>query len=329
MTFSRLVLTIISLLAAATLPDSSSISDASSVTNSEAPFRFSLADPTSMLDSVSPVALEPLSEGDARVANLRAPFSTAQLEPAKPFSWPLESQWFAAKASAADCLTAAVYYEAALESVTGKRAVAQVVLNRVRHPAFPNSVCGVVMQGSERKTGCQFTFTCDGSLYRIPSRRGWEAARQIALGALSGVVEPSIGLATHYHADYVRPYWASSLDKVAVIGTHIFYRWPGAWGRRHAFDQTVALNADYEIHQTVQWQLAAMRLHDFDKLASGPEEFIPNYPPPEPEPTQRDRPDDLGLQKTPLLSDQPMTLQADRKRGTLLADEVAGSLVVD
>src|SRR3546814_17339709 len=69
-----------------------------------------------------------------------------------------------------DCLTAAIYYEAAQESESGKRGVAQVVLNRARHPAFPSSICGVVYQGSERKTGCQFTFTFDGSLARKPSR---------------------------------------------------------------------------------------------------------------------------------------------------------------
>jgi hypothetical protein len=122
--------------------------------------------------------------------------------------------------------------------------VAQVILNRVRHPAYPKSICGVVYQGSERKTGCQFTFTCDGSLARRPERDRWEQARMIAIGAISGAVEPSVGMATHYHANYVLPYWASSLDKISQIGTHIFYRWKGAWGRRRAFSQAVQLDSE-------------------------------------------------------------------------------------
>ncbi|MDZ7587989.1 MAG: cell wall hydrolase [Parasphingorhabdus sp.] len=84
------------------------------------------------------------------------------------------------------CLTQAVYYEAASEPDAGQRAVAQVVLNRVRHPAYPRTVCGVVYQGSERRTGCQFTFTCDGSLRRTPSAFFWERARRVAADALAG-----------------------------------------------------------------------------------------------------------------------------------------------
>jgi hypothetical protein len=115
-----------------------------------------------------------------------------------------------------------------------------VVLNRVRHPSYPNSVCGVVYQGSERTTGCQFTFTCDGSLLRTPSVSGWARARRVAAEALSGRVFEPVGHATHYHANYVLPYWASSLVKSAVIGTHIFYRWNGGWGQPAAFRQAYA-----------------------------------------------------------------------------------------
>ena len=136
---------------------------------------------------------------------------------------------------AIDCLTSAIYYEAATESDDGKRAVAQVVLNRVRHPAYPNSVCGVVFQGSERTTGCQFSFTCDGSLARRPMAAYWNRARAIAQEALAGKVFAPVGWATHYHTNYVVPYWSSSLVKAAVIGTHIFYRWTGGWGRGPAF----------------------------------------------------------------------------------------------
>jgi hypothetical protein len=115
-----------------------------------------------------------------------------------------------------------------------------VVLNRVRHPAFPPTICGVVYQGSELASGCQFTFTCDGRLDKAPNRRGWERARRIAERALAGQVEDSVGLATHFHANWVIPYWAPNLDKIATVGAHIFYRWPGYWGRRQDFSRSYA-----------------------------------------------------------------------------------------
>lgn len=145
-------------------------------------------------------------------------------------------------ASALDCMTAAIYYEAANEPLTGQRAVAQVILNRVRHPAFPNSVCGVVFQGSERTTGCQFTFSCDGSLARAPSKRLWLRAQSVAADALSGLVETRVGHATHYHASYVLPYWAPKLTKLTTIGSHIFYQWNENWSRPSAFTDQYAFN---------------------------------------------------------------------------------------
>lgn len=132
------------------------------------------------------------------------------------------------------CLTQAVYYEAGFEPLDGRRAVAQVVLNRLRHPAFPKSICGVVYEGAGSGT-CQFTFVCDGALYRKPAIDAWREAEQVARAALSGYVETSVGEATHYHADYVAPRWAPLLAKVAAIGQHIFYRWPGEWGQPAAF----------------------------------------------------------------------------------------------
>jgi spore germination cell wall hydrolase CwlJ-like protein len=145
-----------------------------------------------------------------------------------------------ARAQALECLASAVYYEAGQESDEGQRAVAQVILNRVRHPAFPNSVCGVVYQGSTRQTGCQFTFTCDGSLARAPMRGAWDRARSNAAAMLAGAVYAPVGQATHYHANYVLPYWASSLAKTQVVGAHLFYRWAGNWGRPAAFVQAYA-----------------------------------------------------------------------------------------
>lgn len=139
------------------------------------------------------------------------------------------------KARALQCMTQAIYYEAASEAVGGQRAVAQVVLNRVTHPSYPNSVCGVVFQGSERVTGCQFSFTCDGSLSRKPSNAAWARARMVAADSLAGQVYAPVGLATHYHTIWIYPYWAPSLDPVGTIGAHRFYRWKGNAGKPGAF----------------------------------------------------------------------------------------------
>lgn len=139
------------------------------------------------------------------------------------------------RSRAEQCLTAAIYYEAASEPDQGQRAVAQVVLNRVAHPAFPKSVCGVVYQGSERSTGCQFSFSCDGSLARVPSRFFWARAAGVARAALSGYVEPSVGLATHYHTIAVHPAWDAQMSRIATIGAHMFFRWQGRAGESGNF----------------------------------------------------------------------------------------------
>jgi spore germination cell wall hydrolase CwlJ-like protein len=137
-------------------------------------------------------------------------------------------------AAAEDCLTAAVYYEAGFEALEGQRAVAQVVLNRVRHPLYPKTVCGVVLQGFERSTGCQFSFTCNGAWTRAPDPQRFAGARLVARAALGGYVDRPVGAATHYHAAYVLPYWAPRLVKVHVSGLHIFYRFPGFFGTPNA-----------------------------------------------------------------------------------------------
>lgn len=121
------------------------------------------------------------------------------------------------------CLTAAIYYEAAAEPRAGREAVAQVVLNRMRHSGYPKTVCDVVFQGSERRTGCQFTFTCDGSLARVPTPRLWAEANTIARDALAGAVATGLETALNYHADYVRPGWRTGLLRLGQIGAHVFY----------------------------------------------------------------------------------------------------------
>ena len=130
------------------------------------------------------------------------------------------------------CLASAVYYEAGNE---GRRRRAErsprSSSTASAIPPFPASVCGVVYQGSTRVTGCQFTFTCDGSLTRQPDAAGWRRAKAVAEAALEGRVYAPVGWATHYHADYVVPYWASTLAKNAVVGAHLFYHWAGGWGR--------------------------------------------------------------------------------------------------
>ncbi|HZG45959.1 MAG TPA: cell wall hydrolase [Allosphingosinicella sp.] len=138
---------------------------------------------------------------------------------------------------AIQCLTEAIYYEARSEADEGQRAVAQVVLNRVRHPFYPNSVCGVVYQGSHRRTGCQFTFTCDGSIRPYVEPGAWARASQIAAEALNGSVYRPVGLSLNYHTTAIRPYWAPSLIRQAVIGAHIFYRRPDS-GSSQAFYQS-------------------------------------------------------------------------------------------
>ena len=168
---------------------------------------------------------------DAKLINAALPFSDAPLKSARPFAVG-GSDLDARRAEL--CLTQAVSYEAGFEPLSGRRAVAQVVLNRVRHPAYPKSICGVVYQRSESRI-CQFTFVCDGALYRAPARAAWQQAQAVARAALAGYVEASVGQATHYHADYVSPRWAPMLAKVAKLGQHIFYRWPGAWGQPAAF----------------------------------------------------------------------------------------------
>jgi hypothetical protein len=187
--------------------------------------------PSAELPPVEPAVFVALAPQDARAYNASIPFSTAPLLPARPFRI-IGDEGSIARAT--DCLAAGVLYEAGDDTV-GQRAVAQVILNRLRHPAFPKTVCGVVFQGSERRTGCQFTFTCDGALARRYSDAAWRRARDVAAMALTGSVEKAVGTATHYHTNWVVPYWSSSLDKISEVHTHLFFRWTGWWGTPPAF----------------------------------------------------------------------------------------------
>jgi len=125
-----------------------------------------------------------------------------------------------------ECLTQAVYYEARNESEEGQAAVAQVVMNRSRHGAYPKSICAVVYQRNSRT--CQFTFTCDGSIGRgRVNLTAWRRAERIAREVHDG--RSSIQLpksSVNYHANYVRPAWGRRLERVRQIGAHIFYGAP-------------------------------------------------------------------------------------------------------
>ena len=195
------------------------------------------SEPSKTAPAPPPLLIRNLAPTDAVAVNQKIPLSAGTNPPAKPFGFRGNAT---TRAQAVECLTSAIYYEAGRESDDGQRAVAQVVLNRVRHPAFPSTICGVVYQGSTRSTGAQFTFTNDGSLRRQPDAAGWARARRVAEAALKGAVFGPVGWATHYHANYVVPYWAPTLTKNAVIGAHLFYRWAGGWGKPGAFTQRYA-----------------------------------------------------------------------------------------
>ncbi|WP_242122791.1 cell wall hydrolase [Sphingobium sp. Sx8-8] len=209
----------------------------------------------------------------ARQENARLDFNGGALAAAKPFR---------ALAGAGEdhdralqCLTQAVYYEAAQEPDAGQRAVAQVVLNRVRHPAFAKTVCGVVYQRFDASV-CQFSFVCDGSLARQPMAVLWARARRVAADALAGHVEREVGTATHYHADYVFPRWAPHLAKLAQIGAHIFYRWPGGWGLPGAFTGRYAGGEHIPAFDPSRFAAAPAPAIDYPPVAALPERRAAN-----------------------------------------------------
>jgi spore germination cell wall hydrolase CwlJ-like protein len=129
------------------------------------------------------------------------------------------------------CLASGIYFEARGESVKGQAAVAQVILNRVRNPAYPKTICGVVYQNEDWRNRCQFSFACDSIKDRVNSQYHWRVARDVAMAVTAGRIWlPQVGSATHYHAVYVRPNWARTMEKVGRIGMHVFYRtYGGGW----------------------------------------------------------------------------------------------------
>lgn len=142
---------------------------------------------------------------------------------------PLPPDSFSAKQQ--QCLASGIYFESRGESARGQAAVAQVILNRVRNPAYPKTICDVVYQNEDWRNRCQFSFACDNVKDRIRSEYHWKMAREVAMAVAAGKIWlPEVGSATHYHAVYVRPDWARTMKKVGRIGLHVFYRtYGGGW----------------------------------------------------------------------------------------------------
>lgn len=182
------------------------------------------------------VVFSELTATDARARNAAVEFAAVGPGTPSPFRFDGSA---ADRLRARDCLALAGMAEAG-GGDGDQRAVMQVILNRVRHPAFARTVCGVVFEGAQRPTGCQFSFTCDGSLARRYSDAAWRAARDRAEQMLGGATHAPVGNATHFHADYVYPWWSDQLDKVAQVGPHIFFRWRGFWGSRSALSARYA-----------------------------------------------------------------------------------------
>lgn len=262
-----------------------------------------------------------LSPEEAMKLNEAVPDSTAELVPAKPFFIPDTVASALSRSTAINCLTSAIYYEAAIEAERGQRAVAQVVLNRVRHPAYPNNVCGVVFQGSERSTGCQFSFTCDGSLARRPNPAIWQRVQKIAAQALNGTVEKSVGTATHYHTVWIVPYWAKSLDKVKTVGSHIFYRWTGYWGMRGAFTQRYTGEDLSDLTSANEKDNSILEYDLDEQLSDAQTSFIPKVDP-------ITTPKFVAPSNDGILAGES-GITADDTRSPIAADSNTGTLILD
>jgi spore germination cell wall hydrolase CwlJ-like protein len=202
-------------------------------------------------ENVLSARLKRIGLDEARKLNAVIPFAQTPGSVARPFHFVGS---VADRSRSTDCLALAAMAEAG-GGDDGQRAVIQVILNRVRHPAFVKTVCGVVFQGSNRRTGCQFTFTCDGALARRYSTEAWASARIRATQALDGQVYNPVGLATHYHTDSVHPYWSDSLVKLARVDSHLFFRWPGHWG------DAASLSVAYLGGEPAITQLASLPAH--------------------------------------------------------------------
>ncbi|MCF4097860.1 cell wall hydrolase [Maritalea mediterranea] len=157
-----------------------------------------------------PTKLAYARDNAPKTTDLTAPLTQASMDADKREKW---------------CMATAIYFEARGEKYRGQVAVAQVVRNRVKHKAYPNTICGVVFQNQTWRNRCQFSFACDGIPERVNEKGAWATAEEIAHKVIRGdIYLPEVSNSTHYHADYVNPHWASRLKRMTKIGTHIFYR---------------------------------------------------------------------------------------------------------
>lgn len=122
------------------------------------------------------------------------------------------------------CLAQAIYFEARSESELGRLAVAKVILNRVKSPFFPDTICEVVYQNAEKSNACQFSFACNGKSDRPRRGKAWEQAKTLATRSIAGEGDvQATATATYFHADYVQPKWSGAMTRLVKIGRHIFY----------------------------------------------------------------------------------------------------------
>jgi len=161
-----------------------------------------------------------------RLRQIASPFSGADDQDDPRIMDPVELAALGAPSGGAEwrCLTEALYFEARGEPIEGQYAVAEVILNRVDHPGYPGSICGVVTQGTGRQFACQFSYACDGRSEQIGDRDAWNRVGQIARIMMDGAPRDLTAGATHFHADWVNPQWASLFPQTADIGIHFFYR---------------------------------------------------------------------------------------------------------
>jgi len=206
----------------------------------EAPFSAVLGDLRSATSVTEDLSAEEPDDGlyrphprpdDTVLSSWLAGRSAGQFAPGQ-HPWvqnPLPASVYAAKQQ--KCLAEGIYFEARGEPEVGQAAVAQVILNRVRNPAYPDNICDVVYQNETQRHKCQFSFACDGRAEIIRSQRAWKIAKRIALDVTDGKTWiDEVGDSTHYHARYVSPRWGRRMIKVDRIGAHIFYRTKfGGW----------------------------------------------------------------------------------------------------
>ncbi|MEM8799227.1 MAG: cell wall hydrolase [Pseudomonadota bacterium] len=186
-----------------------------------------------LLPKNDPASVNQPTNGNVRAARIAAEFlANDQLAGENPTFASIEDLVYARLQDPAPqqvdadlkCLAQAVYFEARSEPLEGQLAVAQVVLNRANDTRFPSTACGVVFQNEHRFMRCQFSFACDGRSDRPREARAWQMALVVAAIADDGEWEDITNAATHYHADYVEPYWMAHLEPTVTHGQHIFYR---------------------------------------------------------------------------------------------------------